>query len=392
MGKYCRQHIGKTFNGGKLTVVDGGDNKKGVKVKCGVCAEDVELFGDAIYETDYTALAKGHFPCGCSRSPRWTLLQHAVRINRKISSEKLPVKFIGFGETHKQITQTPIRLSCYLTAQEYIVSSISKFFEGRGNYGARTDTNLQILDYNTKNNGKSFVWDTGKKSNNNWLLGYYCKTCEGIGHEYIFTVNSSKLFNKGTIPCHCSKSQNTLTTQYVLDTVNLLLVESELKDVLVVGAQRQLTNSHWNVFLFCQIHGIYSRSMANIRARGGQCLKCTPSKTGYNITLKGYLYLIDIEWEQEKLIGYGITNNFDYRLMTHKTNLSKIDAVIKNITIFEGSGECIQTVEREIKSLHPFGLLPCTGFRRESISIDMKDKVLEKCKKLKQLDNVDYLI
>ena len=25
MGKYCRQHIGKTFNDGKLIVVDGGD-------------------------------------------------------------------------------------------------------------------------------------------------------------------------------------------------------------------------------------------------------------------------------------------------------------------------------------------------------------------------------
>jgi len=47
VSKYGRHHIGTEFNEGKLVVVDGGDKNGYVKVKCLVCANDPELFGDA---------------------------------------------------------------------------------------------------------------------------------------------------------------------------------------------------------------------------------------------------------------------------------------------------------------------------------------------------------
>jgi hypothetical protein len=65
MGKYGRTHIGKTFNDGKLVVVDGGDKNGYVKVKCSVCAEDSELFESGVFETNYFCCERGSFGAMC---------------------------------------------------------------------------------------------------------------------------------------------------------------------------------------------------------------------------------------------------------------------------------------------------------------------------------------
>ena len=112
MGKYCRQHIGKTFNDGKLIVVDGGDKNMCVKVKCSVCEEDTELFGDGIFESNPSHLKEGKLPCGCSKNPRWSLSQYGVKIQRKILAESLPIEFKGFVESAKAPSGTTVRLFC----------------------------------------------------------------------------------------------------------------------------------------------------------------------------------------------------------------------------------------------------------------------------------------
>lgn len=73
MGKYGRAHIGKTFNDGKLVVVDGGDRQSYIKVKCNICAQDSELFGTAIFESSSRDIKRGLIPCGCARNPWWSI-------------------------------------------------------------------------------------------------------------------------------------------------------------------------------------------------------------------------------------------------------------------------------------------------------------------------------
>ncbi len=161
MGKYCRQHIGKTFNDGKLTVVDGGDKNLYVKVRCNTCAEDFSLFGEAIYEMQFSNLAFGKSPCGCSKNPRWTLSQYETIINRKIENEGLPIKFIGFGESAgKKNSLTPVKFLCKEHDVEYWVESINRFLNGLGNFGKVYSTDERIQQYNTdKSNYKNMgLW------------------------------------------------------------------------------------------------------------------------------------------------------------------------------------------------------------------------------------------
>ncbi|WP_447828898.1 hypothetical protein [Aeromonas hydrophila] len=84
--------IGQTFNDGKLTVVgwDGerqGSNKL-YQCRCSECAEDPELFGDAVfYSTKYNIVNVGSLPCGCSKRPHWTADQYKILLKRKANGK-----------------------------------------------------------------------------------------------------------------------------------------------------------------------------------------------------------------------------------------------------------------------------------------------------------------
>lgn len=52
-------------------------------VKCHICAEDEELWGNAEFLTQSSNLkGVGAYPCGCGRNPRWTKAQYKVHIDR----------------------------------------------------------------------------------------------------------------------------------------------------------------------------------------------------------------------------------------------------------------------------------------------------------------------
>ncbi len=387
MGKYCRQHIGKTFNDGKLTVVDGGDKEGSVKVKCAVCAEDSELFDNGIFEPQYGNLVSGKLPCGCSKRYIWNLQQYAVKIQRKITDEGLLIEFKGFGISNSRLSCTPVRLFCNTALAEYEVSTISSFFLGAGNYG-KSFTAMERLEQYIEGNPRQKVWDTGKKKGTSLLLGFYCGICESNGYESLFTVRSNELFS-GQVPCYCS-SKWCISGSHVVEVSSNKVQTEGLTNISVIGAYKK--GVAWQAVFLCDVHGVYSRSYNDAMARGCHCLKCTPPVTGYNTDKQGYLYLIEIQAQSGTILGYGITNKLNKRLTTHRMNLKSIGATITNIQVFEGSGTAVLAVENAIKALYPTGLIDCEGFRRESISIDMKDKVLEKCSKLKELDNVDKLI
>lgn len=389
MGKYGRQHIGKTFNEGKLTVVDGGDKVKYVKVKCCVCEEDSELFGDGVFETQYYNITKGQLPCGCAPNVRWTLDQHKIRINRKILNENLPVKFVGFGKEGSRIGETEVKLCCVDSNTEFVVGRIDDFYKGYGNKGVTYTVEAKLKEYSQlPKNSNYTVWETGNKNTNrDAILGFHCSVCESNGVESLFTILACKLF-RGSIPCYCSATKE-FSGEHVVGVSKKRLYEQGVENLSVLGAFKK---EHWHIVFICNIHGVYSRRYNEIVSTGCHCPKCAAPKFGYDRTKKGYLYLLEIQTQGGLILGYGITNKLNNRLTTHRKNLKTIVATITNMQVFEGSGTAVLSVENAIKSLHTTGLLDCEGFRRESISIDRKDEVLELCKKLKQLDNPDKLI
>lgn len=387
MSKYGRHHIGTKFNDGNPIVVNGGDKNGYVKVKCLVCAKDPELFGDAIFERSHYSLSKGFLTCGCSNKPVWTLQQYEIRIKRKIMEECLPIKFIGFGKNSGRPSSSQVRLFCNRMGVEFTINSINSFFKGDGNLGIPHSASEVISKYNT-DNPNSIVWDSGIRIGSAVWCGFYCKICESNGFESLFESNLNNL-GKGKIPCYCS-SKKSLSGDHITEMAKRRLYEQNAREISVIGAVKK--GAYWFPTFVCKVHGLYSRVHDSVSSVGYQCIECNPPKTGYDKTKRGYIYILDIQTTAGLVVGYGITNKINKRLSTHRFKLSRIGATITNIQVFEGSGTAVLAVENAIKSLHTTGLLDCEGFRRESISIDMKDKVLEKCKKLKELDNPNKLI
>lgn len=275
-----------------------------------------------------------------------------------------------------------MKLFCNESNKEYEVKSISSFLEGVGNGGRTLTLEDRIVQYNA-NNQNYTVWDSGKRDvkSGATIIGFHCKKCESQGIESLFEINSSNLF-KNSIPCHCS-NKIYLSGDHVVEMAKRKINETEVENVNVLGAY--IRGKKWIISFICPIHGVYSREYNALKRYGCNCSMCFPSKSGYDKTKLGSLYLLEVQTDFSIVLGYGITNKLNNRLTTHRKNLKDIGYKILSTRVFKGSGTKVLAVENAIKALHKSGLIDCEGFRRESISIDRKEEVLELCKTLKEI-------
>lgn len=97
---------------GQLKIIGWSTRLKSHKVyllKCSICAQDSELFGEGYFKSVKSSLEIGRVPCGCSFSPRWTKWQFTLLCLRK--AEELGHTFLGFeGEWKGQ--KTKIKMFC----------------------------------------------------------------------------------------------------------------------------------------------------------------------------------------------------------------------------------------------------------------------------------------
>ena len=78
-------------------------------LKCNVCSNDPELFGEGYFSSRKSHMFKGLMPCGCGRFPKWSKEQYRVICSRK--AEELGHKFIDFiGEWKNK--KTKIKMVC----------------------------------------------------------------------------------------------------------------------------------------------------------------------------------------------------------------------------------------------------------------------------------------
>ncbi len=83
----------------QLTVVGWSGNRvnrsdKFYIIKCSVCSQDFNLFGQGYFRSMKSSLNSGRIPCGCSTSPKWSEEQYRVLCSRK--AKEIGYTFIAF--------------------------------------------------------------------------------------------------------------------------------------------------------------------------------------------------------------------------------------------------------------------------------------------------------
>lgn len=116
--------IGQKFNDGNLTVVGISERKqhrnKLYLVKCSVCSQDPELFGDAVFEQLKSDIIRNKIPCGCAKSHRYTNEQYRILINR-VSNGRYKI----ISNDAIEHTDQKIRLKCCVDEYEWETSTHS---------------------------------------------------------------------------------------------------------------------------------------------------------------------------------------------------------------------------------------------------------------------------
>lgn len=107
----------KTVNGAKYYVL-----------KCMGCLADEDLFGESYFKSTKRHLTEGKLPCGCGRSPRWSISQYSVLCRRK--AEELGYIFSGFNGGWSS-GQTKIKMICTLHGH-WESATIHSLMMGRG--------------------------------------------------------------------------------------------------------------------------------------------------------------------------------------------------------------------------------------------------------------------
>lgn len=78
-------------------------------VKCNVCSEDHELFGEGVYLITKGNLLRGTYPCGCSSSTKWSKDQWKILAKRQAKEQGL--EFICLNSDFRGC-DTTITLEC----------------------------------------------------------------------------------------------------------------------------------------------------------------------------------------------------------------------------------------------------------------------------------------
>jgi hypothetical protein len=125
--------IGWTSKDGNLRVV-GVHGKQGqhttFKVSCEICSPDTELFPLGYFVSTKYDLTHGVKPCGCSKKPRWSKEQCAIKIQR-VCYEKGFI-FHGFVDEYKG-NRTKLKLECTKDGNNWDTTDILHLLSvGRG--------------------------------------------------------------------------------------------------------------------------------------------------------------------------------------------------------------------------------------------------------------------
>jgi hypothetical protein len=197
----------------------------------------------------------------------------------------------------------------------------------------------------------------------------FCHTCakdtELFGNG-IFTTTKDRL-EKFQFPCGCGSCRKWTPAQYAVKISRI----AEEKFCKFLGFVTGQVNSSSKIQLECLVcsHTWNSSTIVNfIKPMGGNgCPNCATS--GFKRELPATFYILAAEKAGESFTGYGITNQMERRLSTHKKNLSRSGYVLNKCVKFEMSGHRALAIEQLVPYSFPILSQTIPGFQKEAIDI-----------------------
>lgn len=180
-------------------------------LKCSICSQDSELYGEGYFRGTRTHLISGRLPCGCSKSPKRSKEQFATLCSRKAS--ELGITFLGFvGEWLGN--HTKIKMSCEKHGVWETGVAGSLIHKGAGCPGCKADITSAVKRKSDEVmiqsffNSEAFCFGTkfwrSERVDSNGTQQYWFMSCPACGT--IGEAQSSALQN-GTLPCLCSSNR-----------------------------------------------------------------------------------------------------------------------------------------------------------------------------------------
>lgn len=142
---FCGHRFGPNNQLEVLSIIDKVGYTKTYSVKCYGCANDPDLFGEAIFKSYRSNILRNYLPCGCGARPLWSEDQFKVICERE--ANKRDFKFLGFSGEYKG-NKTRLELECPLHGV-WTTTNINHFLKGRGCPGCKSVTCAEVNKGNT---------------------------------------------------------------------------------------------------------------------------------------------------------------------------------------------------------------------------------------------------
>lgn len=233
---FCQDaYCGETFGPKDQLTIVGWSGKQGTTklylVRCEICSEDSDLFGEGYFRIIKSEINKGTLPCGCSRITKWSKEQYKILCGRK--AKEVGVEFIDFvgefkGAVTKCLLNCPKHGNYQINKISYLINKESKGCtsckgEGASKRMTKSDDamiesfmRLGVFHEDTKFWRSDRLNSYGYKSY--WKL--YCPVCEEEAESFTGSLQN------GCVPCACktTKSNRAYITG-IYDSSNMIAVK-----------------------------------------------------------------------------------------------------------------------------------------------------------------------
>lgn len=261
---------------GQLTVLgcnSGKGNRKYYILRCAICLEDAELFGEGYFKTLKDRLFRGQIPCGCAFNPKWSEDQYKVICSRK--AEELHYKFLGFtGEWKGCYTKISMFCEKHGEWNTGIVNDL--IHKGVGCPGCKS---AKITEAKTKPDNvmidsffasgcfhpETKFWRSDRATNQGiksyWFM--LCPECGEVGESFHGDLR------RGCRPCGCSHMrQRECYINLVCDSDNVVA----LKFGIANNSKQRIKNQNFQSSYTLKQHSIYKfPDVASCKAAEREC-------------------------------------------------------------------------------------------------------------------------
>jgi hypothetical protein len=291
-------------------------------VKCVICEQDPELFGNGLFSVAKRSLLQGSLPCGCSKRYLWSEAQHAIRGRRLC--ESVGFVYRGLAEW-KGTASTKVLLACKDCGNEW---------------GARLDNLIA---------GKGCLGCLKPSRNPDYKI----RRTIGSEEDHIKIFMGTGKFEAGTVFKRCERKdgQNADTIRWKV-VCPICSFDAAVKEG--------------------KCSGIFEGTYGNL-SRGSRPCRCPSTK--FDKSLDAYFYVLRANGIHD-FTGYGISTNIKSRFSKHRSNLLRAGFVISEFETFVTTGEIAIAVEKLVKQNFEMFSQNVEAFKKEATLSYLYDDVV----------------